>query len=403
MQFRFSPTVAALALVIASVASAADLPTGDLSSGRTCGTPEVSPEEQLNIQQQVDQFISQNGADLMVTGGNIKVAWHVIYSGSTGNIPQSQIDASVTELNKAYSGFYGGANTGYTFSWATTDRTSRSSWFKMTPGSGAESQAKNALAIDPLHRLNIYSCKPGQSLLGWATFPWSYAENSKLHGVVIHYGSVPGGYLSPYNLGGTADHEVGHYLGLYHTFQGGCTSPGDQVSDTPYEATPTSGCPSGKDTCTSTGVDPIHNYMDYSTDICYTEFTAGQDTRMDTQVTTYKPNLINAPIAPNEPQGDLTSNDPRGTFMPLGVEFEGASPNPFHGTTELHFSLPTEKQVDLRLYSAGGRLVQTLVADRMAAGDHNVTLDGRGLSAGIYFAALRVDGEVQNRTVVVSR
>src|SRR5512138_3405547 len=106
----------------------------------------------------------------------------------------------------------------------------------MTPGSGAETQAKNALAYQPATTLNIYTCKPGQNLLGWSVFRWSSQAGTNQDGVVIHYGSLPNGYLSPYNLGGTATHEVGHYLGLYHTFQGGCdtgtcSNSGDLVCD----------------------------------------------------------------------------------------------------------------------------------------------------------------------------
>jgi hypothetical protein len=68
-----------------------------------------------------------------------------------------------------------------------------------------------------------------------------------------------------------------------HTFDGGCGGHGDYVEDTPAMSIPTSGCPLGKDTCPEQGLDPIHNYMDYSHDACYTEFTVGQSDRMDAQ------------------------------------------------------------------------------------------------------------------------
>ena len=96
--------------------------------------------------------------------------------------------------------------------------------------------------------------------------PTSYVDD----GCNILLASLPGGPLQKYNQGKTAVHEVGHWFGLMHTFQGGScdkSDRGDFIDDTPQEMTETDDCPVGKDSCPgSEGLDPINNYMDYSSD-----------------------------------------------------------------------------------------------------------------------------------------
>ena len=228
------------------------------------------------------------GFEAAVTCGVIDVYFHVITnSAGAGDVSDLQIFNQINVLNNAY------AQWGWQFRLVSTDRTTNDGWFTAGPRSGQERQMKAALRKGTADDLNFYTSNPGGGLLGWATFPSSYASDPLYDGVVVLFSSLPGGSAKPYNLGDTGTHEVGHWMGLYHTFQGGCTDGkrSDLVSDTPAEKSPAYGCPVGRDSCRGSrfpGLDPIENFMDYSDDACMDRFSAGQDTRMDQQFTTFR-------------------------------------------------------------------------------------------------------------------
>jgi hypothetical protein len=219
-----------------------------------------------------------------VTGGVIRVWFHVLAQDTSvggGWIPDSWIASQIQVLNAAY------ASTGWSFVLAGTDRTVNGSWFNMQYM--GDSAPKSALRRGTAQDLNVYTANPSGGYLGWATFPWGYASNPSYDGVVLHYQTLPGGSYAPYAEGDTGTHEVGHWMGLYHTFENGCSASSDAVSDTPAEQSAAYGCPVNRDSCAAEpGLDPIYDFMDYTDDSCMSEFTAGQDARMDASWSSYR-------------------------------------------------------------------------------------------------------------------
>ncbi|MEN0064791.1 MAG: zinc metalloprotease [Myxococcota bacterium] len=261
----------------------------ELEVARRCSTPPPTIEE---IQaDEIRMAIAANTPPNIVPGSvTIPVAFHVITNSfGTGSLSQAAIDAQIDVLNEAYSGTTSGnsVDTPFRFQLVSVDTTANNSWFSLSIDSAAETAMKSALRVGGPETLNVYTVQATGGLLGWATFPSWYANNPVNDGVVLLYSTLPGGANAPFNQGDTGTHEVGHWLGLYHTFQGGCTG-GDEVGDTPAEASPAYGCPVGRDTCASAGSDPIRNFMDYTDDSCMNQLSSGQRTRMALQWEAYR-------------------------------------------------------------------------------------------------------------------
>jgi hypothetical protein len=277
-----------------------------IESGARCRTKEPSEAQSLNVYDQLERVkasriimdaagVAEYSEEGMRQPGSItiNVRWHVINRGegiANGNITQAMIENQIAVLNQAYSGTAGGYNTPFRFVLQSVDRTTNTAWFNQNTEED-EFNMKVALRQGGFGTLNIYSAGISDGTLGWAYVPEEIQQYPVYDGVVILHSSVPGGSAVPYNLGDTATHEVGHWLGLYHTFKGGCnkSNGGDFIFDTPAERSAAGGCPSNRRTCPrSGGYDPTTNFMDYTDDACMFKFTAGQAQRMDLAAEIYR-------------------------------------------------------------------------------------------------------------------
>ncbi|HYK01652.1 MAG TPA: zinc metalloprotease [Thermoanaerobaculia bacterium] len=270
---------------------------GGLRQDRACATHQPSEMEIEAIDAYTDSVMEQLRAsgrqiEANATLRTVPVYFHVITNTSgVGNITDARIAAQIAVLNEAYAGLTGGVDTGFQFVLAGITRTANNTYFGAGYGSAAETSMKNALRVGTADDLNFYTNQPSTGELGWATFPSSYASKPKMDGVICDWRTLPGGSFSPYNEGDTGTHEVGHWVGLYHTFQGGCSKTNDGVTDTNAERSPAFGCPNGRDSCAGKqypGVDPIENFMDYTDDYCMYKFTAGQSSRASSYWTSYR-------------------------------------------------------------------------------------------------------------------
>jgi hypothetical protein len=402
-----------------------------------CGTNEHQAEldaaypelmsQRLAAESSIDKLLENNRENrnsLIVT---IPVVFHIIHNPNfpAQNIPDSRIYEQLNVLNQDYSRtnldatntrsqFLGvAANTQIQFCLAqrTPANASTTGIIRI---SSTNSFPNNPHTLSPewdhTKYLNIYIGNLGGGLLGYANLPPGSTGNDH---VVILYSAVGGpnvpGTANPYHLGRTATHEVGHWLNLQHTFNGGCsgltanncTSGGDYICDTPPESGPAFGCPTNNpNTCTETSpfpppysmnmVDMFENYMDYTDDICMNAFTLGQSGRMNDAITLYRSAILTS-------QGCV----PVGLEEVLDPSYVMVSPNPSDGMFQVNFNFPSHTLVNLQVTDLTGRIILTSSHDVSFSSQTEVDLSG--MSDGVYQLTAQTENGYLVKRLVIAR
>jgi hypothetical protein len=272
---------AASAAGSAGVAACADDSAARVADGATAQEPKLYPDNEAHAYGVIkDSPRLRNGSVTVPTVFHM-ISDHAL-SAAERDRWNTLIGAQMEVLNDSFAGrtASNASDTPFRFDLTDVTWTVNSDWYTVVPGKN-ERDMKKALYTGDARTLNVYAADIGGGLLGWAYFPKGYNNGRDfIDGVVLLDESMPGGTAGKYALGDTLTHEVGHWLMLEHTFAHGCSASGDFVADTPREAFPQFNCPVGADSCAAPGLDPIHNFMDYTQDSCMNMFTAGQADRM---------------------------------------------------------------------------------------------------------------------------
>ncbi|MBT6808545.1 MAG: zinc metalloprotease, partial [Flavobacteriales bacterium] len=295
---------------------------------RNCGTMEhleflKSQDPLLEERMQKNEDNLQRWIDNQPESSNptiitIPVVVHVVYYNSNENISTTQVQSQIDILNEDFrrlnsdasntpSAFQSvAADCEIEFCLASTDpngnsttgitRTSTSQSSFSTNDGVKYSSSGGIDAWNTSEYLNIWVCDISGGILGYAQFP---GGNSSSDGIVCDYAYFgnTGTATSPFHLGRTATHEVGHYLNLRHIW-GDANCGNDQCNDTPTQQSSNYGCPNFPSTsnCSGNGSngDMFMNYMDYTDDACMNMFSQDQKTRMIAAINTYRSGLLSS-------------------------------------------------------------------------------------------------------------
>ena len=293
-----------------------------------------------NLTNPLAEYDPSNG-DICIT-----VVVHVIRNtaGTLGNLTAARINSQIARLNSDYAGggVAGAVNTRIKFKLATVDPaglpTTGITYHNNDTWYNDGGSYWTSIAWNPAKYLNIYTNTAAGNLGYVPALPSSGTiVGTTADRVVVFYqafGDNPA--YPPYQYGRSATHEVGHYLGLYHTFQNGCGgancyTSGDRICDTNAEQTAHFGC-AAQATCTD-GADPIDNFMDYSDDPCMLRFTAEQAKRMRCTLKTWRLALPNPCPIVGDVTGDGRINGDDLAIVLNGWGLSGASDVNGSGTT----------------------------------------------------------------------
>lgn len=398
-----------------------------LSAQRTCGTATIASltatpqglSRHLAYEARLrGQMVAQSGARTAQASFVIPTVIHVIQETSTNEISDACILSQMDVINEDFQRLNGDTsqiptdflpvlgNAGIQFCLASKDPDGN-------PTSGInrivsplavhnkatqEDSLKGLIQWPPTRYLNIWVVKDMGGLLGYATFPEQLVPEPHRDGVVLSgpYFGTGSCAFAPFNKGRTATHELGHWLGLRHTFTGGCvgTTPtncafsGDNICDTPPVSSSSFGCPDPKNTCTESPSDMndmTMNFMDYVNDACMHMFTAGQASRMQAVLGSERSGLSTTANLDSTGCTPVVGRPEPGT----GTRWSFAvGPNPFSDRLDVRFSAATKIDLQFEIANLFGKVVYRATESVKRPGEGEVVMEGPEIAAlpsGIYF------------------
>ncbi len=324
----------------------------------------------------------------------IPVVVHVVFNNQTENISDAQILSQIEVLNadfrKRNSDFgivpsaFSGVATDTKIEFCMASRTpsgqptngitrTQTDTLEFFGDNGVKSNSTGGVnGWDPHQYLNLWVCNLGGGLLGYAQFPADLATSPLTDGVVIGYKyfGTNGAVTSPYDLGRTATHEIGHWLNLRHIW-GDANCGDDFVNDTPTQQDHNYQCPNFPHITCSNGPDGdmFMNYMDYVNDNCMAMFTNGQKSRVQATMSGTRNSL-------------RTSLGCRVVGIEEIAWLSGLSiyPNPGEGLFHISGTIPAGEKVEMSVVNVMGQIISV---NKNFTGNNDV-IDLSSLSSGIY-------------------